>query len=228
MLINIYSSLRTASLGERALRPQWFGWTGLLHSAGRRLWRAACIWLADCQYCLCARADRPADRWSFSSARSSGGLVERRSDWKPESWGDFIMQNFFEVFEFLLSYATNTMSFLRVGAFVLVACGHDAGGVHSGGNDQRRRLCADRHHRQRVRDGPGGTCWSASKCSDLNSTRCSAVSSTGTAVHSTRLWSAGTPNAHRLRVPSLFAVMPFLCGPANINSKSAKISFGGI
>ncbi|WP_195984159.1 V-type ATPase 116kDa subunit family protein [Clostridium sp. D33t1_170424_F3] len=52
-----------------------------------------------------------------------GGLVERRSDWKPESWGNFIMQNFFEVFEFLLSYATNTMSFLRVGAFVLVHAG---------------------------------------------------------------------------------------------------------
>lgn len=52
-----------------------------------------------------------------------GGLVERRFDWKPESWGNFIMQNFFEVFEFLLSYATNTMSFLRVGAFVLVHAG---------------------------------------------------------------------------------------------------------
>lgn len=52
-----------------------------------------------------------------------GGLVEHRSDWKPESWGNFIMQNFFEVFEFLLSYATNTMSFLRVGAFVLVHAG---------------------------------------------------------------------------------------------------------
>lgn len=52
-----------------------------------------------------------------------GALVEGHTDWKPESWGDFIMQNFFEVFEFLLSYATNTMSFLRVGAFVLVHAG---------------------------------------------------------------------------------------------------------
>lgn len=52
-----------------------------------------------------------------------GGLVEHRSDWKPESWGNFLMQNFFEVFEYLLSYATNTMSFLRVGAFVLVHAG---------------------------------------------------------------------------------------------------------
>ena len=31
--------------------------------------------------------------------------------------------NFFELFEMLLSYVTNTMSFLRVGAFVLVHAG---------------------------------------------------------------------------------------------------------
>jgi len=52
-----------------------------------------------------------------------GGLLEHRPNWKPEKWGDYIMQNFFEVFEFLLSFATNTMSFLRVGAFVLVHAG---------------------------------------------------------------------------------------------------------
>lgn len=33
--------------------------------------------------------------------------------------GDFIAANFFEVFEFLLGYATNTLSFVRVGGFVL-------------------------------------------------------------------------------------------------------------
>ena len=52
-----------------------------------------------------------------------GGLAEARPGWKPESWGDYIMQNFFEVFEFLLSFLTNTMSFIRVGAFVLVHAG---------------------------------------------------------------------------------------------------------
>lgn len=35
------------------------------------------------------------------------------------SVGDFIATNFFEVFEFLLGYATNTLSFVRVGGFVL-------------------------------------------------------------------------------------------------------------
>jgi V/A-type H+-transporting ATPase subunit I len=52
-----------------------------------------------------------------------GGLLEHRLDWKPESWGGYIMQEFFELFEFLLSYASNTISFLRVGAFVLVHAG---------------------------------------------------------------------------------------------------------
>lgn len=50
-------------------------------------------------------------------------LIEKRSDWKPESWADYISQNFFELFEVVLSYVTNTMSFLRVGAFVLVHAG---------------------------------------------------------------------------------------------------------
>ena len=52
-----------------------------------------------------------------------GGLVERRADWKPESWGGYVMENFFELFEVLLGYASNTISFLRVGAFVLVHAG---------------------------------------------------------------------------------------------------------
>lgn len=52
-----------------------------------------------------------------------GKLVEGDPHWLPKSWGDYIMQNFFEVFEFLLSYVTNTMSFLRVGVFVLVHSG---------------------------------------------------------------------------------------------------------
>lgn len=51
------------------------------------------------------------------------GLVNRDPDWKPESWGGYIVENIFESIEVLLSYVTNTMSFLRVGAFVLVHAG---------------------------------------------------------------------------------------------------------
>jgi V/A-type H+-transporting ATPase subunit I len=37
--------------------------------------------------------------------------------------GGFIVENFFEMFEFVLSYISNTMSFLRVGGFVLSHAG---------------------------------------------------------------------------------------------------------
>ncbi len=50
-------------------------------------------------------------------------LVNHEPDWKPEKIVEFIMQSFFELFETVLSYVTNTMSFLRVGAFVLVHAG---------------------------------------------------------------------------------------------------------
>lgn len=52
-----------------------------------------------------------------------GKLLAREPDWKPEKWGEYIVQNSFEMFEIMLSYITNTMSFLRVGAYVLVHAG---------------------------------------------------------------------------------------------------------
>jgi len=50
-------------------------------------------------------------------------LANHEPDWKPEKIAEFLMQSFFELFETVLSYVTNTMSFLRVGAFVLVHAG---------------------------------------------------------------------------------------------------------
>lgn len=42
---------------------------------------------------------------------------------KIERISDFVIENFFELFEVILSYMSNTLSFLRVGAFVLIhAC----------------------------------------------------------------------------------------------------------
>ena len=40
-----------------------------------------------------------------------------------QSWGAYILQNFFEVFEIMLSFVTNSMSYLRVGGFVLSHAG---------------------------------------------------------------------------------------------------------
>ena len=50
-------------------------------------------------------------------------IVNKEKNWKPESWADYLPQSFFERCEVVLSYVTNTMSFLRVGAFVLVHAG---------------------------------------------------------------------------------------------------------
>ncbi len=50
-------------------------------------------------------------------------IIDKDPNWKPEKWSDYILQNIFEMFEVLLSYLTNTVSFLRVGAFVLVHAG---------------------------------------------------------------------------------------------------------
>ena len=56
-------------------------------------------------------------------AEPLGNLVNGEKDWQPESWGGYIVENIFESIEVLLGYVTNTMSFLRVGAFVLVHAG---------------------------------------------------------------------------------------------------------
>lgn len=51
-----------------------------------------------------------------------GSLVEGHFE-KPEKWGSYLVQSFFELFEMLLSLLSNTVSFLRIGAFVLVHSG---------------------------------------------------------------------------------------------------------
>ena len=52
-----------------------------------------------------------------------GNRLKGDTHWRPDRWSDYIMQNFFEVFEYILSYISNTISFLRIGAFVLVHTG---------------------------------------------------------------------------------------------------------
>lgn len=52
-----------------------------------------------------------------------GDMVKGKGFHIHESLGDFIAANFFECFEFLLGYATNTLSFVRVGGFVLSHAG---------------------------------------------------------------------------------------------------------
>ena len=50
-------------------------------------------------------------------------LLQGDKNWKPESWGMFIVEGFFEIFESAISYMSNTMSFLRLGAFAISHAG---------------------------------------------------------------------------------------------------------
>ena len=52
-----------------------------------------------------------------------GHLVARRRPFGPESWGDYALESGAELFEVLISYFSNTVSFVRVGAFVLIHAG---------------------------------------------------------------------------------------------------------
>lgn len=50
-------------------------------------------------------------------------MVSRRKTAPDQSVGEFIIENFFELFEYVLSYLSNSMSFLRVGGFILSHAG---------------------------------------------------------------------------------------------------------
>ncbi len=122
MLINIYSSLRRKHYENALFGPN--GVAGLVFYCAVVVGFGGQLFLGwqiiSVPYVVCLVAV-PLLLVFFREVL--GGLVERRPNWKPESWGEFLVQNFFEVFEYLLSYASNTMSFLRVGAFVLVHAG---------------------------------------------------------------------------------------------------------
>ncbi len=49
-------------------------------------------------------------------------LIAGEKDWLPKD-GMFFVENFFELFEVLLSFLTNTISFLRIGAFAIIHVG---------------------------------------------------------------------------------------------------------
>ena len=122
ILINIYSSLKRKHYENALFGPNgvagFIFYTSLVVGFGGQMvfgWQ-----IVNTAYVLCFII-LPIVVMFFREVL--GGLLEHRPNWKPEKWGDYIMQNFFEVFEFLLSFATNTMSFLRVGAFVLVHAG---------------------------------------------------------------------------------------------------------
>ena len=121
MGLNIYSCFKRKRYGEALFSCN--GISGMV-------FYASLIGLAVCQLAL----GLPVFNWATISFllvlplllmffREPLSAVTEHEKWKPEGWGDFFIQNFFEVFEFLLSYLSNTVSFLRVSAFILVHAG---------------------------------------------------------------------------------------------------------
>ena len=46
-------------------------------------------------------------------------ILEKKADAMPKEKGMFIVQGIFELFEVILSYFSNTLSFVRIGAFAV-------------------------------------------------------------------------------------------------------------
>jgi V/A-type H+-transporting ATPase subunit I len=48
-----------------------------------------------------------------------GKIAAGRKDWLPSKKGEYLVENLFELFEILLSFLANSISFVRIGAFAL-------------------------------------------------------------------------------------------------------------
>ncbi|MEE1076490.1 MAG: V-type ATPase 116kDa subunit family protein, partial [Acutalibacteraceae bacterium] len=122
MCLNIYTSLKQKNMGKAL-----FGSSGV---AGLVLYSTACagiVSLLVLKVNIFNIVTIPLlivlPLVLIFMAEPFGRLVEGKKDWKPEKWGEYCTQNGFEMFEVILSYLSNTMSFLRVGAFVMVHAG---------------------------------------------------------------------------------------------------------
>lgn len=122
MVLNIISSIRRKKYDKALFGPNGIAGLILYLSivAGLVLQMFLGIPVMNLAYVLCLII-LPLLAILFSEVL--GKLVARNPNWKPEKWGDYIIQSFFEIIETILSYATNTMSFLRIGAYVLVHAG---------------------------------------------------------------------------------------------------------
>ena len=122
MFLNVYSSIRQKNYGRALFSTS--GVAGIIFYSAIVLGLLAEIFLGihvmTTPYILCLIV-LPFILIFFAEPLTK--LVNGDPDWQPESWGGYIVENIFESIEVLLSYVTNTMSFLRVGAFVLVHAG---------------------------------------------------------------------------------------------------------
>ena len=122
MGLNIYSSLRRKDYESGVFGPNGIAglvfYASLVFGAGAQLLLK--VKVLTLPYVLCL-VILPLVLMFFREPL--GRLMAHEPNWKPESWGGYCVQNIFEMFELMLSYLSNTMSFLRVGAFVLIHAG---------------------------------------------------------------------------------------------------------
>ena len=122
MMLNVYSSLKQRNVGQALFGQSGvagivfygslvFGLVGQLFLGWNVLTLPYILGLIVLPFLLIFFCEPLSD------------LVNGEEDWKPESWGGYVVEKLFESIEVLLSYVTNTMSFLSVGAFVLVHAG---------------------------------------------------------------------------------------------------------
>lgn len=122
MCVNIYTSIRQKNIENAVFGPN--GLAGVVFYAALFGGLAAQLFLQipvlSLPYVLCLII---LPLIIIYMREPLGRLASGKKEWQPEKWGEYCVQNAFELFETLLSYVTNTMSFLRVGAFVLVHAG---------------------------------------------------------------------------------------------------------
>lgn len=121
MLLNIYACIKRRQFGEALFSQN--GLAGLvMYLAGANLASGFMKGPAPIPTSVCAVMLGVCAFLLFIKEIPIG-LIDGHPDWKPESISDFVLQNIFELLEYVLSYLSNTVSFLRVGAFVLVHAG---------------------------------------------------------------------------------------------------------
>ncbi len=122
MAMNIYNGLRGRDVGKWLLSPNglmgallFFGNVAaglLLLLKGINLWSPLYLTVTTYIPLLCLFMAGPLTR-----------LLQGKKNWMPQKFGEFFAESFFELFEVLLSYMSNAISYVRIGAFAISHAG---------------------------------------------------------------------------------------------------------
>ncbi|MCR5637188.1 MAG: ATPase [Clostridiales bacterium] len=122
MLLNIYASIKKRDIGSALFSPNGLAgvvfYSALVYGLLGTLFLGADVFTPSYIICLIV-----VPIIAMYLQEPLINLVNGKKHPFPEKWGEYLLQSFFELFETMLGYISNTMSFLRVGAFVLVHAG---------------------------------------------------------------------------------------------------------